>query len=74
MYAKDGWWMSDQQQVEQSKVFILPHSMELVILINSPACADTPNVFNRVADAIGDSMELRVVALLTKVVGRLFGG
>jgi uncharacterized protein YbbK (DUF523 family) len=47
--------------------------MELVILANSPSCGGV-GVFNQVADAIDDSTEFFLSALLTSTVARVFGG
>ena len=72
MYAKGGWWGNSSGQVEQSSAFMLPRSMELVILANSPSCGGF-SFFNQVADAIDQSTELRLATLVTSVVARVLG-
>jgi hypothetical protein len=71
VYAKGGWW-SNGTRVEQSSAWMLPRSMELVILANSPSCGGA-SFFNQVADAIDQSTELRLATLVTSVVARVLG-
>ena len=72
VYGKGGWWQSGSNQVEQSNAFLLPRSMELVILANSPSCGI--GFFNQVADAIDDCTEFFLSAVITSTVARVFGG
>jgi len=73
VYGKGGWWQGGSNQVEQSNAFLLPRSMELVILANSPSCGGV-GFFNQVADAIDDCTEFFLSAVLTSTVGKVLGG
>lgn len=74
LYAKGGWWESDQHQVEQTNAFFLPRGMELVVLANSPLCDPGTNFMSDVSDAINDSIELWIASVASSVLGRSGAG
>jgi len=74
LYAKGGWWRSDEGKVEQSNAFFLPRGMELVVLANSPLCHPDTNFMGNVSDAINDSIELWIASIASNVLGRIEAG
>jgi CubicO group peptidase (beta-lactamase class C family) len=58
VYRKKGYWASSTTQVEQSLVYFMPRSMELVVLVNSPVGSKGAVVESLVNDALMASMLL----------------
>jgi CubicO group peptidase (beta-lactamase class C family) len=65
LYAKGGWWQSNEGKVEQSNAFFLPGRMELVVLANSPSCMPDTAFMGKVSNAIDASIEPRILSLVT---------
>ena len=74
LYAKGGWWRSDEGKVEQSNAFVLPRGMELVVLANSPLCHPDTNFMGDVSDAINDSIEPWIASVASNVLGKIGAG
>jgi CubicO group peptidase (beta-lactamase class C family) len=72
VFGKGGWWQNGTSQVEQSNAYLLPRSMELVVLCNSPSCGGL-SVFNKVVDAIDDSIEFWPLSAFTSAISKVFG-
>ena len=74
LYAKGGWWRSDEGKVEQSNAFVLPRGMELVVLANSPLCHPDTNFMGDVSNAINDSIEPWIASVASSVLGKIGAG
>ena len=74
LYAKGGWWRSDEGKVEQSNAFFLPGGIELIVLANSPLCHPDRNFMGDVSNAINDSIELWLASVASNVLGRIGAG
>src|SRR5215213_110919 len=71
IYAKGGFWSSNEGAVEQSNVFFLPKGMELVILANSPFCQPNMSFMGKVLDTIKANIENTLTTLTVAAVGVL---
>ena len=70
IYAKGGYWSSDEGHVQLSYAFFLPKDMELAVLVNSPFCPHR-NLMLEMRDAILANIEINRFVIAIGAVGGL---